>query len=207
MAAPTAAVPKPSPTPKGAQDLVIDPQTGSAVKPAVPVAIPHDKDVNWGKSVVAQQAVKNPDVKGRVVKATATYVRDGDTVDFNNLACRVAGVDAPETDKTKYGKKPAQPHALESMAALKKMIARKEVTITVTEEANAKNYGRAVCKIELEGKDVSTEMLKAGAAMIYERYYRGPADRAAQEEAKAKKVGIWSYKTPPVAPWDYRHTP
>lgn len=133
-------------------------------------------------------------------------MRDGDTVDFNSLACRIGGIDAPETDKTKYGKKPAQPHALESMAALKKMIDNKEVTVTVTEEANAKNYNRATCKIELEGKDVSTEMLRVGAAMIYEKYYRGPADRAAQEQAKKARNGIWGYKEPPVNPSVYQHS-
>ena len=174
--------------------------------PTKPVAIPADKDVNWKPPVVVQEAAKNYPASGRVVKATATYVRDGDTVDFGKLACRVAGINAPETDKTKFGKQPAQPHALESMAALKKMIDNKEVTITVTEEASKKNYDRAVCKIELSGKDVSTEMLRVGAAMIYERYYRGPADRAAQEEAKSKQKGIYSYKAPPIDPTIWSHS-
>lgn len=155
--------------------------------------------------MVVQQPAQNYPQNGRVVKATATYVRDGDTVDFKDLACRITGINAPETDKTKYGKQPAQPHALESMAALKKMIDNKEVKITVTEEATAKNYNRATCKIEVEGKDVSTEMLRVGAAMIYERYYRGPADRAAQEEAKAAHKGIYSYKTPPIDPTIWSH--
>lgn len=156
--------------------------------------------------MVVQAAAKNFPQNGRTVKATATYVRDGDTVDFNNLACRITGVNAPETDKTKYGGKPAQPHAMESMAALKKMIDNKEVTITVTEEANKRNYNRATCKIEVEGKDVSTEMLRVGAAMIYERYYRGPADRAAQNEAMNAKKGIYGYKNPPINPSIYQHS-
>lgn len=123
------------------------------------------------------------------------------------MACRIAGIDAPETDKRKYGGKVAQPHALESMAALNKLIANKEVTITVTEEANPRNYNRATCKIDIEGKDVSTEMLRVGAAMIYEKYYRGPADRAAQEEAKTAKKGVYGHKTPPINPNYYQHSP
>ncbi len=123
------------------------------------------------------------------------------------LNCRIEGIDAPETDKTRFGKKPAQPHADESLKTLQKMIVNKEVTVTVTEEASTKNYGRSVCKIEVEGKDVSTEMLRAGAAMLYEQFYKGPQHRAAQNQAKANKVGIWADKVPPQPPWEYRRTP
>jgi micrococcal nuclease len=190
---------------------VISPQTGKAVQAVQPINIPKDSDVSWKKPVVAQVAANLPS-KGRVEKGVVTYALDGDGAFIKSrsgeqLNCRIEGIDAPETDKTKHGKKGAQPHANDSLNTLKKMIVNKEVTVTVTEEASGKNYNRSMCKIEIEGKDVSTEMLRAGAAMIYEQFYKGPKHREAQNQAKVGKQGIWGDKTPPQPPWEYRRSP
>lgn len=152
----------------------------------------------------------NPPAKGRVVTGTVTYVQDGDGAQIGKLNCRIEGIDAPETDKRQHGKKGPQPYSTESLQTLQKMILNKQVTVTVTEEASKKNHDRPVCKIEIEGADVSTKMLEQGAAMIYEQFYKGPAHRAAQDKAKAGQLGIWNPKAvqqPPQPPWNYRHTP
>ncbi len=209
MALPTVQVA--SPVPKGGKDYAVDSQTGKAVKSALPVNIPKDTDVAWDKSTVVQAAKPGVIPKSGGVSATLTYVEDGDTAKFNTkngpaLNCRIEGIDAPETDKSKHGGKKGQPYAEESKQTLKDLLAKGEIQVTVTQAASEKNYGRSICKIEVSGKNVSRSMLEAGAAMLYEQYNKSPEDAAAQMRAATAGKGLWGQDKPPIAPWSYRHT-
>jgi micrococcal nuclease len=160
--------------------------------------------------VVAVQA-KASDTKTSGVKATVTYVQDGDTANLNlgksSLNCRIQGIDAPETEHKKYGKA-GQPYGEESKKSLQSMILNKEVTVTVTQQADAtRSGGRPTCKIELSGKNVTTEQLKNGSAWLWEKFNVDPAtaqaNRDATAYAKSQKIGLFANPNA-IPPWVFK---
>ena len=124
-------------------------------------------------------------------------VTDGDTFTAINrdnlqLKIRVYGIDAPEKGQD-FGKRAKQ--------ALSDYIFGKEVTIDVQK---TDGWGRYVSYVyTADGKDVSLMMLKDGMAWHFKKYDLTEEYAKAEEQAKAKKVGLWSMPNP-VAPWDYR---
>lgn len=124
-------------------------------------------------------------------------VTDGDTFTAINrdnlqLKIRVYGIDAPEKGQD-FGKRAKQ--------ALSDYIFGKEVTIDVKK---TDGWGRYVSYVyTADGKDVSLMMLKDGMAWHFKKYDLTEEYAKAEEQAKAKKVGLWSMPNP-VAPWDYR---
>ena len=65
-------------------------------------------------------------------------------------------------------------------------------------------YRRTVAQIEVGGRDVSMDMIRAGLAWWFERY--APKDtslRDAEEAAKKARVGLWADPAS-VAPWRWR---
>jgi len=162
----------------------------------------------------------------KVVLTFATNIKDGDTVDFatpggkalpegtvpnkaGGFTCRIEGINAPETGKGwKVGDKGDQQHAQESLRYLEKLIASKQVNVTVTGDAK---YGRNLCQLEVHGKDVSLEMLRVGAAMMYRRYVQPGNPHyaeydAAEKSARENHRGIFGYSTPPIDPERYNHS-
>ena len=194
-----------------ANNLSIDVGTGKTTPAKNPVAIP---DVPWGKPV---QAVTLDPILAKLPQHTfvATFVPDGDTVygtskthttvgqPQGKIKCRVDSVNAPETSH-KAGQ-PTQTYGEEAGKILQKMILNKEVSIRVTAPTDGKsNYGRDVCQIEVSGKDVSVELIRAGAAWLYPRYnHYGAAGVALQEEAQAAGRGLWQY--PAINPETFSH--
>ena len=194
-----------------ANNLSIDTGTGKTTPAKNPVAIP---DVPWGKPV---QAVTLDPILAKLPQHTfvATFVPDGDTVygtskthttvgqPQGKIKCRVDSVNAPETSH-KAGQ-PTQTYGEEAGKILQKMILNKEVSIRVTAPTDGKsNYGRDVCQIEVSGKDVSVELIRAGAAWLYPRYnHYGAAGVALQEEAQAAGRGLWQY--PAINPETFSH--
>ena len=187
-----------------ANNLSIDTGTGKTTPAKNPVAIP---DVTWSEPV--QAATLDP-ILAKLPQHTfvATFVPDGDTVygtskthttvgqPQEKIKCRVDSVNAPETSH-KAGQ-PTQTYGEEAAKILQKMILNKEVSIRVTVPTDGKsNYGRDVCQIEVSGKDVSVELIRAGAAWLYPRFnHYGAGGVALQEEAKAAGRGLWQYPNP-----------
>ena len=177
----------PKPTTTG---LVLDTEKG-VTKPATkPIAIP---DIAWTQpKTVVQAASKVPGEK-----AVITYVADGDTASYkdkagNQVVCRIDTIDAPETGKSKYGKK-GQDFGEESKAQLQQMILNKEVTVRISSPAEpGKNYGRNTCQIEIEGTNIDKKMLQAGAAWVYKTFRNNPELIAAENEAKQAQRGLWA---------------
>ncbi len=67
-----------------------------------------------------------------------------------------------------------------------------------------------MCKIEVEGKNLTTDMLRAGAAMLWQHgkdANNNPLDIAAANEAKTSKRGIHGLKQPAIDPLNWRHAP
>ncbi|TPX44408.1 hypothetical protein SeMB42_g02932 [Synchytrium endobioticum] len=117
---------------------------------------------------------------------------------------RLAGVDAPEL--AHFGSK-SQPFGPEALAHLKKLILHKKVIIRPYRKDQ---YGRIVasCSVPYFGgllsKDVGSDMLKHGLAVVYTQggaVYGGREQEytATEARAKARKIGVWSqrnFRTP-----------
>ena len=98
--------------------------------------------------------------------AIVTRVIDGDTFECNvdlgldvtkKEAVRIYGIDAPEM-KTPEGKK--------SYEFLNKALSDKQILIDNMDDKREK-YGRLLCKVYLDAKDVGSVMIKAELAKEY----------------------------------------
>ena len=197
-----------SPATPQTDHLAINTGTGDVQKSAKPVEIP--QNVSWQKPVTAIRA-SGQNTAGATGKAVITYVPDGDTAyGKDGLKCRIDGVDAPETAHN--GKK-GQAYGQEAGKVLQDMVLNKEVTVRITKPTSiqpgdkpsaANNYGRDLCQIEVEGKNVSTEMIKAGAAWLYEHFNNDPRLKAMQDDAMKNKRGLWANEKP-IPPWQFRN--
>ena len=202
-------------TPKGVQDFSIHPITGSATKATGPAVMPPDAKVTSQFTAVKMKPEFIPLKDKGYVTATVTGIEDGDgaylkTKDGNrNLTCRLAGIDAPEVDHPKAGKK-GQPYGEESKRSLQEMILNQEVEVHVTRANDGKD--RSICQITLKGKNINQEQLIKGAAWIDRTYNRNKEDIAAADNAKALGLGLFEKKgitgmfNEPVPPWTHRLT-
>lgn len=195
--------------PATATHFSLSPDKSSKATPIAPVAV--DPNTQWSKPAPVVQADKPTGQK-----AVVTYVDDGDsarvkTKDGSNINCRIDSIDAPETAKPKYNK-PGQPFGEEAKKTLQSMIDRKEVTVIVTKAADtssppsgANNYGRSLCKIEVQGQGVDAKMLQAGAAWLYRKYGEQPDPNLQAMETKARNDGVGLWADPnPENPKDFR---
>lgn len=181
--------------------------TGGTNTAKKPVDIP---DIQWTQPETVVQASPAAQAAGAGIKsvvtfvakgaekATVTGVKDGDgayvrRADGSTIDCRIDKINAPEIAHPKFSNKPTQPYGNEAKKTLEDMILNKEVTLRVSKEANAANakYGRATCQIEIEGKDVSAEMIQKGMAWLYRRYSNDPELSKMEDTAKKNKAGLW----------------
>lgn len=121
-------------------------------------------------------------------------VIDGDTLYLTDgMKVRLYGIDAPERD---------QPFGSESRAALAEM-ADGPVRI---EEMDRDRYGRVVAVVFIDGRNVNQEMVRTGAAWVYDRYCRVDfcfAWEALETAARSGKYGLWR-RPGAVEPWKWR---
>jgi endonuclease YncB( thermonuclease family) len=146
------------------------------------------------------------DFTGRVVAVT-----DGDTIKVLDASdteykVRLTGIDAPER---------GQPFGTASRDHLASMLAGKEVRVESTKNDR---YGRVLGKVWVQPADCPTcgktlnanhAQILAGMAWWY-RYYakeQSPEDQgryeSAEDEAKARKWGLWADPNP-INPYDWR---
>lgn len=143
---------------------------------------------------------------GRVVGVT-----DGDTItvldaERQQHKIRLGGIDAPEK---------AQPFGEKSKQNLSRLVFNKNVRV---EWNKLDRYGRIVGKVWVQPADCPTcpMTLDAGHAQItvglawwYRKYAdeQPPQDRGqyefSEQEAKAKRVGLWQ-EAEPIPPWEWR---
>ena len=137
---------------------------------------------------------------GAWVKGIAQDVHDGDTfklkVAGQIIKVRMYGVDAPEKNQL-YGE--------EAGKALRDLIDGKEIRLQITDKDR---YGRTVGEPWLgDSLNISLWMIKNGHAWWYKSYSKKRIDfKEAEEEAKAKNLGLWAADKP-TAPWDFRSQP
>jgi endonuclease YncB( thermonuclease family) len=129
-------------------------------------------------------------------------VADGDTLTLLDGArrqhrIRLDGIDAPER---------MQPFGQRARQSL--------VTLAHGRAAQADcpktdRYGRAVCRVVVDGVDVGLEQVRRGLAWHYVRYAheQRPDVRAeyarAEQQARSGGSGLWSTAAP-TPPWDHR---
>ena len=64
-------------------------------------------------------------------------------------------------------------------------------------------YGRLVSRVQVDGTDLSVALVTEGLAWHYTQYSDDPVLAAAEAQARAAKIGLWS-QSAPVPPWEFR---
>lgn len=143
-----------------------------------------------------------PFKKGKSYYCRVTAISDGDTLTCHRLnlrrsatKLRFAYIDAPESSQA-YGK--------ESTRLIKSMVHQKWVRVKITD---IDRYGRCVGIIYRYRKSMNEEMVKRGAAWVYEEYIKDKKYlqymMSLQEKAKKQKKGLWNTSRP-MRPSVYR---
>lgn len=129
-------------------------------------------------------------ITGKVVS-----VHDGDTItvlqDSTQIKVRLAEIDAPEL-KQAFGTR--------AKSALASRVFARDVRV---ECAGKDRYGRTLGTVFLGADSVNLWLVRNGWAWRYDRYSKSDILRAAQEEAKKERRGLWADMSP-VAPWEWR---
>lgn len=109
------------------------------------------------------------DSGSRTETAPVVHVIDGDTLIIERAGqderVRLLGIDAPEVA---HNDSPGESCADEATALTEKLTATAEVTVVADPTQPATDrYGRTLAYVEVEGQDVSAELLRAGLAEVY----------------------------------------
>lgn len=95
--------------------------------------------------------------KSTLLSGIVTHVRDGDTIELNGIAIRLAALNCPE-NKTKEGKSATR-------------IAKKfEGSQIICELTGAKTYDRLVGYCSIDGVDYGRFMIKNSSCKVWEKY-------------------------------------
>ena len=136
-----------------------------------------------------------------VQAATVLSVGDGDTITITNgaqkIRVRLACIDAPETSQTPYG--------MESRKALQTLLPI-GAEVTVRTKATDR-YGRTVGEVLKGSTNINQSLVGSGNAFVYWQYISG-CDRQTysrlENDARLRKLGVWSVPNGIQRPWDYR---
>lgn len=133
--------------------------------------------------------------------AYVSRMPDGDTLTCNytdpsgqkaSVRVRVYAIDCPET---------AQNFGSEAKQIGQALLLHKTVTL---HPHTIDRYGRLVADVITHtGINYSEYMLRKGAAWHYKAYNDSPTLSQIEADARANRVGLWSFARP-QAPWDYR---
>ena len=134
-----------------------------------------------------------------------TKCADGDTVvversDHSIVKVRLAFVDCPEVKHRLRDKD--QPGGQEALKYVKDNWQGKEVRVTPKGES----YGRIVAEVvdAKTEKSMGLDLVSRGHAEVDQRFSKSKLLLDAESKAKAEGIGLWSSKTTPIHPWDWR---
>ena len=133
--------------------------------------------------------------------ASVLSIGDGDTITVTSgaqkIRVRLACIDAPETSQTPYG--------MESRQALQTLLPI-GTEVTVRSKANDR-YGRTVGEVLKGSTNINQSLVGSGNAFVYWQYISG-CDRQTysrlENDARLKRLGVWSVPGGIQRPWDYR---
>ncbi len=127
--------------------------------------------------------------------AKCVGVTDGDTitvlVGVEQVKIRLEGIDAPER---------GQDFSNRAKQFTSNLVYGKHVHIVPKEKDL---YGRLVARVRVDDRDVSMDLVKVGLAWHYKKYSDDPTLAAAEREAKAERIGVWSLADP-IPPWELK---
>ena len=135
--------------------------------------------------------------------ASVLSIGDGDTISVREgsqrIKVRLACIDAPETSQSPYG--------MEARQALQKLL---PVGTGVTMRTKAiDRYGRTVGEVLKGSTNINQSLVGSGNAFVYWQYISG-CDRKTysllENDARLKKLGVWSTPGGIQRPWDYRRS-
>jgi len=140
------------------------------------------------KDILTQPNISTTAVQNLPTKEIVKRVIDGDTIEITNgQIVRFVGVNAPNN---------GEPFEEEATQANQKLIQGKTITLEY-DTYTSDRFGRVLAYPMVDGKNVAVELAKMGLVKvtIYEDRrklkYQDELLKA-QEEAKKKKLGIWS---------------
>ncbi len=130
-------------------------------------------------------------VRGKVVG-----VADGDTITLLDVRrkqhrIRLYQIDAPEK---------SQDFGAAAKKSLSRLIYNREVSVAAV---TVDRYDRTVGTVYLGGTDINLEQVKRGMAWVYRKYSKDPSYPAAEQQARARRIGLWA-RANAVPPWDFR---
>ncbi len=124
-------------------------------------------------------------------------VNDGDSIQIDlpsgHARVRLAAIDTPEYD---------QPYGSQASAALKAMLPVGSTVELEVETQDAFNRIVAIVWLVANGNrtNLNEAMLRDGHAWAYRRYMKNPRFCDFEQEARARKAGLWAQ---PVSDWVY----
>ena len=123
---------------------------------------------------------------------------DGDTIILNSKKIRFHGIDTPETDqKCKDKKGSFYACGLRAKKELKKIIGTNKV---LCKKKTTDRYRRLISVCYVNDININSLMVKRGWALAYRQYSKDYIND--EEEAKKKKIGLWSGEF--IPPWEWR---
>lgn len=130
------------------------------------------------------------------IRGTVVSVADGDTVTVldgqqKQHRIRLAEIDAPEK---------GQPFGKQAKQVLSRWVFGKEVVVRVE---GRDRYGRTIGTIFAGGANVNEALLLAGVVWVYRRYSKTAAYLSIEDEARRRRIGLWS-QSDPTPPWEFR---
>lgn len=134
--------------------------------------------------------------QGQPFKGKVVGIKDGDTFKVlhnrKEYTIRLAHIDAPEKK---------QPFGNKSKQYASTLCFGKEVLVRPTQRND--RYGRIIAEIIIGNRVVNKELVKQGLAWHFTKYSKSQEYVRLEREARQKRIGIWSEKSP-IAPWDWR---
>lgn len=145
----------------------------------------------WEQYIPQPKEVEMYSFKGKVSR-----VLDGDSIYVLDTLgeehhIRLAHVDTPEYK---------QPYGTASREFTSDFAYGKEVTVSVE---GIDKYSREISRVEVDGKELNLELVRAGLAWHYKKYSSDRRMERTELEARKKKRGLWIQENP-IAPWDFR---
>jgi micrococcal nuclease len=140
----------------------------------------------------SQQHQPQITIPGKVIAVT-----DGDTFKLLNtsneiIVIRLNGIDAPEK---------GQEFWRQSKTKLSALLLNTPVKVI---KKGRDKYGRTIGDVfTANGLSINEELVKVGLAWHFIKYSHSPQLAAAEQIARATKLGLWQQATP-IAPWDFR---
>lgn len=126
---------------------------------------------------------------------TVVKVVDGDTITILTAEMRQAKIRLAEIDTPERG----QPFGKWAKEQLAGMVAGEDVAILLED---VDRYNRIVGRVYSGDVDVNAELVRLGAAWVYDKYATDPALYTLQEEAQKAKRGLWSEPIQ-IPPWTW----